>query len=359
MDIKSLLSATKKDVVNYIPGGVPLPPIPDGINKCKLDANENQFGPSKKVVEAMKEELDTMYYYPLEQIGLTRQAIATWQGFEKENIVLGCGSSSLICAIGELFFNPGDEMVISTPSYIAYSLLVSRHGITMKSVDNKNFASDVYAMLDAITDKTKLAVIVNPNNPTGKKISNEEMRYFMDNVPDHVITVIDEAYFEWVDDAAHISMSEYINKGKNVIVLRTFSKIFGLAGLRLGYAMTTKEIQEHLVKMEFNYAPNRLALKAARVAIKDEDHIKKSIENNTVGRTYISKELIDLGFDIVESSASFVFFDPHCDTQQLILDLNQHGVIIRRFGEQYVRVSIGRPEQNKQFIDALHSIFKK
>ncbi len=359
MNIKDLLNNEKKAAVNYVPGGVPLPPIPEGITKCKLDANENQFGPSRKVVEVMKSELDNLFYYPLEQNNLTRNAIASWQGLEPQNIVLGCGSSALICGIGEMFLNPGDELVISTPSYVAYSIIVSRHGTIMKSVDNKDFASDVHAMLDAITEKTKLAVLVNPNNPTGKKVSNEDMRYFMDNVPDHVITIVDEAYFEWVDDPNHISMVEYIDKGKNVIVLRTFSKLFGLAGLRLGYAMTSKEIQEHLVKMEFNYGPNRLALVAARSAIEDKEYIKNSIANNTTGRNYISNELKKLNFDIVESSASFIFFDPHCDTQQLILDLNQRGVIIRRFGEQYVRVSIGLPEQNEQFIHALHDILKK
>lgn len=359
MKILDLLNDVKKNSVDYVPGGVPLPPIPAGIKKCKLDANENQLGPSKKVVDALKAELDDMYNYPADQINITREAVAKAIGFEKNNIVMGSGSSSLILAIADMFFNPGDEMVISTPSYIAYSLLESRYGITPVCVPNKDFASDVHAMLDHITDKTKIAVLVNPNNPTGAKVSNEDMCYFMDNVPDHVITVVDEAYYEWVNDKNHMTMMDYVKKGKNVIVLRTFSKIYGLAGLRFGFAVTTKEIQEHLVKMEFNYGANRLVLKAARFALEDHEYLAKSIENNTKGRTYLNQALLDFGFDVVPSSTSFIYFDPHIDTQQLILDLNQHGVIIRRFGEQYVRVSIGLPEQNKQFVEALDNILHR
>lgn len=359
MKVYDLLNDVKKDSKNYVAGGSPLPPIPEGVTKCKLNANENQLGPSPKVVEAMKQDLENMYLYPLEQTNVTRKAIARWLGFAPENIVLGSGSGSLICAIADMFINPGEEIIMCTPSYVTYTLLPSRYGAKLVEVPNKNFASDVQGMLDAITDNTKMAVIVNPNNPTGGKVSNEDMCYFMENVPDHVITVVDEAYFEWVDDPTHMSMMKYVKENKNIIVLRTFSKIFGLAGLRLGYAVTTKEIQEHLVKTEFNYGPNRLVLKAARVAIEDKEYIAKSIKNNTDGRNYLLKELRALGFDVVESYASFIYFAPHTNTQQLILDLNQRGVMIRGFGETYVRVSIGRPEQNEQFINALKEIVNK
>lgn len=359
MKIYDLLNDTKKDAKDYAPGGSVLPPMPMGVTKCKLDANENQLGPSSKVVESMKADLDDMYLYPLEQVSLTRKAIAKWQGFNPENVVLASGSSSLIFGIADMFLNPGDEIVMCTPTYVSYTLFASRYGITLVDVPNKDFASDTHAMLDAITPKTKLAIIVNPNNPTGAKVSNADMCYFIENLPEHVIAVIDEAYFEWVDDSTHMTMMEYVHKNKNVIVLRTFSKLFGLAGLRLGYAITTKEIQEHLVKTELNYGPSRLVLKAARVAIEDKEYIARSIKNNTDGRNYLSKELRSFGFDIVESSASFIYFAPHMDTKQLILDLNQRGVIIRGFGETYVRVSIGRPEQNEQFVNALKDILNK
>lgn len=359
MKIYDLLNDIKKDAQDYAPGGSALPPMPAGVTKCKLDANENQLGPSKKVVDTMKEDLDNMYLYPLEQMRLTRDAIASWQGFDPQNVVLASGSSSLILGVAEMFLNPGDEIVMCTPTYVTYTLLSSRYGAKLVTVPNIDFASDVHSMLNAITDKTKLAIIVNPNNPTGAKVSNEDMCYFIEHLPEHVIAVIDEAYFEWVDDASHMTMMKYVHENRNVIVLRTFSKLFGLAGLRLGYAITTKEIQEHLVKTELNYGPSRLILKAARAAIEDKEYIQKSIKNNTDGRNYLNKELRALGFDVVESSASFIYFAPHVDTKQLILDLNQRGVIIRGFGETYSRVSIGRPEQNEQFINALKDILKK
>lgn len=359
MKVYELLNDIKKDSKDYVAGGSPLPPIPKGVTKCKLNANENQLGPSPKVVEAMTKDLTDMYLYPLEQTNIAREAIASWQGFEPENIVLGSGSGSLICAIAELFINPGEEIIMCTPSYVTYTLLPSRYGAKLVEVPNKDFASDVHAMLDAVTDKTKLAVIVNPNNPTGAKVSNEDMCYFIEHLPEHVIAVVDEAYFEWVDDPNHMTMMKYVRENKNIIVLRTFSKLFGLAGLRLGYAVTTKEIQEHLKKMEFNYGPNRLVLKAVKVAIEDKEYITKSIKNNTDGRNYLQKELRALGFDVIESYTSFIYFAPHRNTKQLILDLNERGVMIRGFGETYVRVSIGRPEQNEQFINALKEIVNK
>lgn len=358
MSIYDLLREPMKTAGGYIAGGKPLPTPPEGVVPAKLNANENQLGPSNKVLQAIQDELKNVYLYPFEQIGITRKALADWLKFEPENIRMANGSMSLICAIGDVFLNPDDEVAMCTPSYMAYYSLPGRYGAKIVEVPNKNFATDVQGLLDAITDKTKICIIVNPNNPTGGKISNADLKYFMDNVPNHVITIIDEAYIEWVDEEGYENALQYVRENKNVIVLRTFSKVFGLAGLRFGYLITTPEISKYLGIVEANYGPDRLALVAARVGIKDTKHLADSVKNNTEGRKYLTKELRALGFDVVESYASFIYFAPKMDTAYVIDELNKRGVYIRDFGKTYSRVSIGRPEQNKQFIDALKEIVK-
>lgn len=357
MEIKDLLRKPMAQAKGYTPGGTPLPPVPEGIPVCKLNANENQLGPSKRVVATMSEALNEMYLYPLEQVGLTRNALAEYVGVKPNNISLAAGSSSLICAIADLFLNPDDEVLICSPSYVAYSLMPPRYGAKLVELADKDNAADLDALLKNITPKTKLVLIVNPNNPTGGMRTSKEIDEYFAQVPDHVVTIVDEAYFEWVDDPQHESAIKHIND-KKVIVLRTFSKIFGLAGLRLGYAVCSPQIQEQLLKLEFNYGPNRLALIGAREAIKDQDYIKASIANNTNGRNFLNKTLKDAGFEVIPSYASFILFKPTCDPQQLLLDLNQRGIILRPFGD-YLRISVGRPEQNQQFAAALTDILKK
>ncbi|MFV0396044.1 MAG: pyridoxal phosphate-dependent aminotransferase [Coprobacillaceae bacterium] len=358
MAIFDLLREPMKTAGGYVAGGKPLPAAPKGVIPAKLNANENQLGPSKKVLQAIQDELENINLYPFEQIGLTRRALAEWLSFEPENIRMANGSMALICAIGDVFLNVDDEVAMCTPSYMAYYSLPGRYGAKLIEVPNKNFATDVEGLLAAITDKTKLCIIVNPNNPTGGKISNAELQYYMDNVPEHVITIIDEAYIEWVDEDDYQNATKYVRENRNVIVLRTFSKIFGLAGLRFGYAITTPEISKYLGVVEANYGPDRLALVAARVAVKDTEHLAASLKNNTDGRNYLTKELKALGFDVIESSASFIYFAPKMDTAYLLDELNKRGVYIRDFGMVYTRVSIGLPHQNEQFITALKDIIK-
>ncbi len=355
MNVNDLFRNYIKDAVGYTPGGKPLPPAPEGTPFSKLNANENMLGPSPKVVEAMKESLTNMHLYPGKETAKTRDAIAAYHGVTASKINLGAGSTALICALHDMFLNPGDEVVAADPTYVAYRILASRQGADVVKIPTKDFACDPKAMLEAITEKTKLVCIVNPNNPTGAKITNEELHYYFDNVPDHVITIVDEAYIDWIDDNGETeSAIQYVDTHK-VVVLRTFSKLFALAGLRFGYSIASEEIAERLTIFEYNYSPNRLVLKAVRVALEDTDYIARSVANNTQGRNYIYDALCQYDFEVVKSYTSFIYFKPDRDPEQLLMDLNQKGVLIRPFGE-YLRVSIGRPEQNEQFVNALKEI---
>ena len=356
MDIYDLLREPIKEAQGYVLSGKALPRTVDGKEPIKMNANENHLGPSPKVLAAIQSELKNIYLYPFEQIETTRQALANWLHFEPENICMANGSLSLIYAIGDVFLNPDDEVLLCSPTYPAYVSLPSRYGAKVVSVASNNFVTDGNQLLRSITNRTKLCVIVNPNNPTGTKMSNEDLQTFIDHVPDHVITVIDEAYIEWVTEKNYHDATKFIKSNKKVIVLRTFSKVFGLAGIRFGYAITIPAIAKYLGIVEANYSPNRLAYIAVRTAMNDMDHVKASIANNTKGRNYIMKELRRLGCEVVESSASFVYFAANINAHAMTSELKKRGIYIRNFGAKYNRVSVGLPSENKAFIKAVEEI---
>lgn len=339
----------------YVAGGKTLPDKVNGQEIAKLNANENQLGPSPKALQAIRDSLTDEYLYPAPQVSITKEKIADWLGFKKENINITCGSIALINAIADSFLNPDEEVLISSPSYPIYYSLPQRYGAKLVEVKNKNYASDIYALLDAINDKTKLVIIVNPNNPTGGLVSAKDMEYYMEHVPEHVITIVDEAYIEWVNKPYYTDCLKYV-ASKNIIILRTFSKIFGMAGLRFGYSISQKEIAERINIVEGNYSVSRAALIGARSAIDDIEFQERSIKNNTEGREYLMKEMRELGFEVAESYTSFVYFNCHRDVDEVLQHLESRGIFIRPF-DPYLRISVGRPEQNQRFIEALKEIF--
>lgn len=357
MDILELVRDTMKDAKPYVAGGKPMPDHVEGYEIAKLNANENMLGPSPKAIEAMAQELAKGYLYPAPEMNKTKDAIGAWLGFSRDNINITAGSASLIAACGESFLNPGDEVVMSSPTYVVYYSMPARFGAKLVEVKNENFAFNVKAALEAITEKTKMVIIVNPNNPTGGMISPEDMQYYFDHVPEHVITIIDEAYIEWVQGKnGYTDALKYVHEGRNVIVLRTFSKIFGMAGIRIGYALSKPDIRNRLSIIEGNYSVSRIALVGARAAITDTEYLEKSLKNNTEGREYLIKEMRALGFDVAESYTSFIYFDCHRDGDVVQKHLESRGLFIRPFAP-YLRVTVGLPEQNKRFIEALKEIF--
>ena len=361
MEVKDLLREPLKNFSAYKPGGKKIP-VRDGVTSTiQLNANENQLGPSPKAVEAMQEAAKISNFYPFtfSQTEEVRAFIADYYGMQPEQIMITSGSSGIISAFGEIFLNPGDEMITCVPTYDSYRAVANRYGAVFKSAPLKNYAFDLDALYDLITDKTKLIIIVNPNNPTGTLISNEELDAFMEKVPDHVITVIDEAYFEWINDANYESAIKYVKQGKKVAVLRTFSKLFGMAGVRIGYGIMQKDIAEAMRNVEFGYGASRIGLAGAVAALQDKEYIQKSIENNTKGRNFLENVLKEAGFEVVKSYASFVYFYPKGITSEdLVNELGSYGVMIRQFGD-YSRVSVGLPEQNERFKQTLKQVLNQ
>lgn len=361
MEVKDLLREPLKGFTAYRPGGKKLV-MKEGVTEVfNLNANENQLGPSPKAVEAMQKAAAMSHYYPFtySQSDNARAFVGEYFGFGADAVMLTSGSSGIISAFAEVFLNPGDEMVTCVPTYDSYRSAAHRYGAIYKTAPLKDNAYDLDALYNLISDKTKLIVIVNPNNPTGTLLDNKELDAFIAKVPDHVITVIDEAYYEWIGDENYESAMRFVAQGKKVAVLRTLSKLYGMAGVRMGYAVMLPAICEEMRNVEWNYGPSRIGLDGMVAALQDKEYKAKSLENNTVGRAYLSKALKEAGFDVVESYASFVYFLPkNITSEQLVDELASYGVMIRGFGE-YARVSVGLPYQNEKFVETLKLVLNK
>ena len=258
------------DLVSYEPGK----PIEDVARELglapgdiiKLASNENPLGPSPKALAAMQETLLRSHFYPDGGGYYLREAIAQKLGLERANVMLGCGSNEIIEFIGHAFLKPGDEIVMSKHAFGVYKLMATLFGATTVEVPDPGFAHDVDAMLAAITPRTREVFIANPNNPTGTLLSQEELDRYMARVPEHVVTVFDEAYYEFLENPPDVL--KYVREGRKVVVLRTFSKIQGLANLRIGYGIAPKEIIDVLQKTRQPFNANGIAQAGALAGLR-------------------------------------------------------------------------------------------
>lgn len=319
----------------------------------KLNANESQMGPSRKAMEAMAEELQYGYMYPQPVIAELLDKISKYTGKPRDNIVIMNGSGSGIQMVGEVFLNPGDEMLLCDPTFMAYYKVPARFGATLKTVVPPDGVSqDLDLLYDAITEKTKLIVMCNPNNPTGTIVSHEKLKAFVEKLPEHVVLIIDEAYIEWIDVPGYESALDLVTDDHNVVILRTFSKNHGMAGYRIGYSVANKALTECINAVGNYYAPNRIAARGAIVSLDDREWGAAVYKNNKEQRDYMQSKMQRLGMKVTPSQASFIWFDPQCDSKKLFDKLIEKKVYIRPF-HPFLRVSIGVPEQNQAFLDAL------
>ena len=357
MAVKDLMRNDLKEYNIYMAGGKP---AGQGAPKHRLMANENQLGPSPKAIEAIAAEALQGNLYPMVPTMKARKAISEYVGKPLEDIITYAGSGAGINAIGEAFLNPGDEVLICSPTYMAYGHLPARHGAKLVEVFSEDGVStDLDLLAGAITDKTKIIFICNPNNPTGTILDPSKLDEFVGKLPDHVICVVDEAYIDWVDIPDYPSAVKYVEEGgKNIIVLRTFSKIYGMAGIRVGYSVANSEITKALNSIAGSFGTIGPAAAGAAAALGDKEFYTMSYKNNKEQRDYLMEEMSKMGVDVTPSQTSFIYFDPHCNTQECMDAIEEGGVLIRYFGERYLRVSIGRPEQNQMFLDALSKYLK-
>ncbi|MGB7575011.1 MAG: histidinol-phosphate transaminase [Thermodesulfobacteriota bacterium] len=329
----------------------------------KLASNENLLGPSPRALTAIRKELTKIYLYPEGPCTVLRKALAEKFAIPEEMAVISNGADNLIHMIANAFVNEGDEVVIADPTFSVYTNVTQIMGGKPIKVKLKDFTHDLDAMLNKVNRKTKLVFICNPNNPTGTTVSLEAFSYFLSHLPKRAVVVLDEAYGDFAEDAFYPNGLDYIKERKQVIVLRTFSKVYGLAGLRIGYALGREDLVDCLYQVRDPFPVHRLAQVAAVAALNDEDHAIRSIQLVYEGKRYLYKELDRVGLLYVPSQANFIFIDFKKDSERIFQDFLVEGIIIRPgkiWGyPTFARVTIGRMEDNRRFIKALKKILKE
>jgi histidinol-phosphate aminotransferase len=351
------VSENIKSISPYVPGK----PIEElerelGISgSIKLASNENPLGPSPKAVTAIKRAVEGLNRYPDGSGFYLSQALAKQLGVEVPQIILGNGSNELIELAVRTFVQPGDEVISADPSFVVYKMITQAAGGTNVVVPCKDMTHDLDAMAAAITPKTRLVFIANPNNPTGTMNTKDEMDRFLAKVPDHVLVCVDEAYFEYVTRADYPDSLDSLHEGKNILALRTFSKIYGLAGLRIGYGVTKPEVAELMNKVRQPFNTNSLGQVGALAALADRKHVEKSVTMNNEGKQLLYREFDRLGVTYIPTETNFILFESKGDSKSLYEALLKKGIIIRPMGPQRLRVTIGLPEENKRFVAELET----
>ncbi|MCL4490918.1 MAG: histidinol-phosphate transaminase [Nitrospirae bacterium] len=335
-----------------------------GIKECiKLASNENPFGPSKKALEALRGCFASdcgLHRYP-EGTGfylknaLSEKLSKGGTEVSPDELILGNGSNELLDVAVRTFMGAGEEAVMARPSFIVYSMAVQSVGARSIEVPLTGHRHDLMKMADALTGKTKMVFIANPNNPTGTINRSDEFEKFIGRVPEGVLVVLDEAYYEYVKDAGYPDTMKYF-KNRDVLILRTFSKAYGLAGLRIGYGIAQKYILQEMNKIRAPFNTNSPAQLAALHALGDNEHLKQSIGINEQGKQYLYKELESLGIAYVPTEANFIYLPLNIESKGIFDSLLRMGVIVRPMGPREIRVTIGLPEENKRFIEALKTV---
>ncbi len=350
-----------RDLVAYEPGR----PIEDvardlGLEPSeiiKLASNENPLGPSPKAVEAMKAVLDQAQLYPDGGGYRLRNAIAEKFGLERENVILGNGSNEIIEFVGHAFLKPGDSIVTAEHAFVVYKLMATLFGAETIEVPDPGFVHDLDAMAKAVRPDTKQLFIANPNNPTGTLVQQEAIDRFMDQVPEHVIVIFDEAYYEFLKEPP--DTLRYVREGRNVIVMRTFSKIQGLASLRIGYGLGPKSLVEVLQKTRQPFNANAVAQAGALAGLLDEAHQERTRQNNDEGIAYLQGVFEEMGLEYVPSYANFVLVKVG-NGDAVFQNLMKRGVIVRAMRgyklPDWIRVSVGKPEENERFVSELKKL---
>ncbi len=320
----------------------------------KLASNENPLGPSPKAIEAMKTAAENVHIYPDGGGYKLRNAIAEKFDLKQENVILGNGSNEIIELIGHGFLNPGDNVIAAEHAFVVYKLMATLFGAETIEVPDPGFVHDLDAMAAAITPKTKKVFIANPNNPTGTMVNEEAIERFMDKVPDHVMVVFDEAYYEFLHEPPNTL--KYVREGRNVVIMRTFSKIQGLAGLRIGYGLTTPKIAEVLQKCRQPFNTNAIAQAGALAGLQDDEHQKNTRDLNDEGLAFLHESFEAMKLEFVPSVANFVLVKVG-NGDAVFQKMLEKGVIIRAMRgyklPEWIRISVGTMEQNKRCVQEL------
>jgi len=325
----------------------------------KLASNENPLGPSPKAMEAMRDALEKGHLYPDGGGHCLCNAVATKLGFAPENVILGNGSNEVLEFLGHAFLNPDDDVVTAQYAFVVYKLIATSFGARTIEVPSPDYRQDLDGMLVAITPKTRLIFVANPNNPTGALLSQREIDHFMSHVPETVVVVFDEAYFEFLDRPP--DTLRFVREGRNIVVLRTFSKIHGLAGLRIGYAVGRADLVQVLHRTRQPFNVNSIAQVGALAALEDDEHLRETKRTVDEGRAYVHEQFSKMNVRFVPGAANFVMVnvgDGHAIFEKLL----RQGIIVRPLKgynlPEWIRISIGTMEENKKLVAAFKEVMR-
>ncbi len=332
----------------------------------KLASNESPFPPFPSAVEAIEKAIPTLNEYPLSDSYYLREALAEKFDFPIDQIVVGAGTDELIGLTARCLLGPGDEAVMPAPAFIMYPIATELTGATAVQVSLRDNRVDLKEILKAVNERTKIVFLDNPNNPTGTIFTKRDLEWFLEKVPNHVAILLDQAYYEFVTSPDFPDGLDFMKRGyENVIVTRTFSKIYSLAGLRVGYGFFPRELAEALNKARGPFNVGTLSQVAALASLNDQEEVfkRKTLINNE--RDRIVFELKKRGFNCTPTQANFVFFETPFHSEEVYQALLKKGVIVRPghiFGpgyEKYIRLTIGTREDNDAFLKALDSIIEE
>ena len=368
-DFAKLVPAWVHTLATYKPGKpIRQAELESGVRCIKMASNENPFGPSPLAVEAIKAATSEVNYYPDNGVTELTARLAELHELKPDQILVTAGSTGFLDILARTLLGPGLNAVTSKLSFISYPIVTRATGAQLVEVPTLNDGYDLERILETVDVHTRVVYIANPNNPTGTLVDAEAVDRFLDRLPSHVITVLDEAYCDYASYFAAVRGGveyshsiEYVRQERAVIVLRTFSKAHGLAGLRVGYGMGPAELIGYLTRMRPAFMVSSLGEAAALAALADVDHIRRAVETNALGAKVLVEAIADTGISVTPTWANFLFCRAGEDTQSLCQKLQGHGVIVRHMSGGWgapdaFRVTIGTPENNQQFLSALKRV---
>jgi histidinol-phosphate aminotransferase len=326
----------------------------------KLASNENPLGPSPLALSAIRDSLVTLHRYPDSHAYYLKEDLAHHLGLAPQQLILGNGSDEVLDLLVRALVPPGGEVVSTTHTFLMYGLLTQAVGGFFRPVPLKEMRVDLAAVAQAVTPQTRLIILNNPNNPTGTAFRRQEWEDFLGAIPTTATVVLDEAYIDFADDPGVPSCLDYLSEDRPLVGLRTFSKAYGLAGLRIGYGFGPSELMDYLNRLRMPFNVNRLAQVAARAALQDTTFLAQTKEVVLAGKDLICQELSRLGLTFVPSQANFVLIRVPRPGQEVYQAMLREGVIIRAMDAygfpDYIRVNMGLPEENRRFIEALKKV---
>ena len=331
----------------------------------KLNANESVYGPSPKAVAAMRSALENSHLYPDNDSSALRLKLAVKHGVAPEQVLISNGTTALLGVIARTLLHPGLHAITSACSFISYPAVTQAVGAILVQVPLRERGFDLDAILAAIDTGTRVVFIANPNNPTGTLLEPAAIDRFLARVPAHVIVVLDEAYYDYAQYFAekrgieHSHALDYVRADRNVVVLRTFSKSHGLAGIRVGYGIGPAELMAYFAQVQDVFAVSAMAVAAAVAALDDEAHVHSALENNALQAEWMEREISALGYAVIPTWTNFIAIEVEQDSREMARRLRRKGVLVRPLtvwgAPTSIRVTLGTPEQNQFFVRALAS----